>query len=233
MSGSVPPAYLGLWRRLLLETPEGQDAESRVFWLQTARWHADLRIPAARPDFSQVQSLDECTRQHLEWLLLQEGFAGITQVDGELCEWHRRVDYRFVSWRDIGRMRFQGDILEEFGMERQYFERWLKVPLSYRQLSAEQVLHDGQPRLLLRAGDDFMHVRPRRISDEDVRGLWLLVEQRRASLDDLRQLADFEISFGTLENGAMRILHSTLPWLEGGLLPQIDDWSNLPGEEDE
>src|SRR3569832_1831679 len=57
----VPNAYLGVWRRSLLETPNLRDTHSHVFWLQTPRWHAALRLPAGRPDFSGIASLAECS----------------------------------------------------------------------------------------------------------------------------------------------------------------------------
>ena len=41
----VPERYRGVWVRTLLETPEGRDTTTRVHWLQTEGWHADLRVP--------------------------------------------------------------------------------------------------------------------------------------------------------------------------------------------
>lgn len=160
MCDAVPVAYQGVWRRILLETPQGRDADSRVYWLQTRHWHADLRVPAGRPDFTRIQSLSQCTSVHLQWLLRQEGFAGITQIDGELCEWHRRMDYRSDTFRDIGCMRFCECFLEELGVERQYREEWQ-------------------------------------------------------------------------QEGEMRILLSTLPWLEGVVLPHSEQWLNISGENNE
>jgi hypothetical protein len=116
--------YQGLWRRTLLETLDGRDLDSLVYWLQTERWHADIRIPTGRPNFGGVNSLEQCAAAQLAWLLQQEGFAGVTVVEGDLCEWHRRMDYRCDSHRDIGHLRFSGGLLEEFGVERPYYERW-------------------------------------------------------------------------------------------------------------
>ena len=233
MRKAVPVTYQGLWRRTLLAMPEGRDVDSCVYWLQTELWHADLRVPAERPDFSQVQSLNQCTPVHLQWMLRQEGFAGITQVDGERCEWHRRMDYRSDEFRDIGDMRFRKDFLEEFGVERQYIEQWQQEPLAFRRFSAK-CMPSGAPRqLLLRAGEFFMHVRPRNLSHEEARHLWALVDERSANPNDMRQLADFEISFGKQQDGELRILLSTLPWLESVVLPHSDEWLNLSGENNE
>lgn len=226
-NSEVPQAYLGLWRRTLLETPQGRDIDSMVYWLQTASWHADLRIPAAKPDFRGVHTLEDCTQCHLEWLLLQEGFAGVTQVNGNLCEWHRRFDYHPLPLRDIGYMRFRNDMLEEFGVESQYRERWVSEPLAAHVFSAEQTVYEGHLHLLMRAGEYFVEVRPRTIDVDDAVRLWRLVDERKASLDELRQLADFEISMGILQDGAMHVLRSTLPWIEGSCRPQINGWSSL------
>ncbi|MHB1677212.1 MAG: hypothetical protein ACYCSS_06710 [Sulfuriferula sp.] len=233
MCRAVPVAYQGLWRRTLLETPAGRDIDSIVYWLQTEHWHADLRIPAQRPDFSHVQSLNQCTPVHLQWLLRQEGFAGVTQVDGERCEWHRRMDYRSDVGQDIGNMRFREGFLEEFGVERQYRELWRHEPLAFRRFSAECMPPDAPRQLLLRAGEFFMHVRPRDVRHEAARHLWARVDTHSANLNDMRQLADFEISFGTHQDGELRILLSTLPWLEGMVLPHSDVWLNLSGENNE
>src|SRR3569623_1787127 len=77
----VPNAYLCVWRSSLLETPNLRDTHSHVFWLQTPRWHADLRLPAGRPDFSGVVSRDECFVAQLAWRERQQGFCGVTQID--------------------------------------------------------------------------------------------------------------------------------------------------------
>ena len=231
--GALPAAYQGLWRRTMLETTEVRDVDSTVYWLQTECWHADLRVPAGRPDFSRVRSLEQCTPLHLEWLLRQEGFAGTTQVHGNLCEWHRRLDYHPGDGRDIGYMCFHEAFLEEFGVERQYREQWQQVPLACRQFSASHAQRNGTQQLLLCAGEYFMHVRPHQLAVHEADNLWSLVEAQHASLDDMRKLADFEISFGLRQKSAMRIVHSTLPWMEGGILPQIDDWLDLPGGNDD
>lgn len=54
----VPGAYLGVWRRTLLETASGRDERSQVWWLQTPRWHADLPSLIARARPSRALWLD-------------------------------------------------------------------------------------------------------------------------------------------------------------------------------
>ncbi len=226
----VPTRYRGLWRRTLLESDETHDVDTLVFWLQTGHWHADLRIPANRPDFSDIHSLAQCSTRQLQWLLQQEGFIGITEVDGAQCEWHRIVDYRPSGSRDIGRMHFDQDALLESGVTQRYIERWQRVSLANGQFSAASRLNGASRQWLLRAGEFFMFGRPRSIAPARAGYLWARVAAGDASHDEMQHLADFEISFGQCDGHAMRILHSTLPWREGCLLADRNDWTPLSGE---
>ena len=91
---SVPEAYLGVWRRTLLRTSSGvEDRTTRVLWLQTASAHADLRLPDPLP-----MTIAERTRQ--------SGFAGLTHVKGDRCQWHRLIDFHPDSGTDAGTMHF-------------------------------------------------------------------------------------------------------------------------------
>ena len=115
---SVPTAYLGVWQRTLLTTRGGvHDSSTKVFWLQTAQLFADLRIPRPRP-------------QTPAELATQAGFAGVTEVTGERCQWHRAIDFQPPSGRaDIGRMQFErADYLIEDGLDDSYHEVWERLP---------------------------------------------------------------------------------------------------------
>ncbi|MHB9051657.1 MAG: hypothetical protein ACYC3R_07400, partial [Thiomonas delicata] len=124
MSYTVPPHYQGLWRRTLLTAPGLRDDTTLVLWMQTAQWHADLRIPADRPPCEGRRSVHDCSRDELLGLLRQEGFAGITQVQGDTCEWLRQLDYRPSGRRDLGCMAFAStlDAIDEYGVEADYAE---------------------------------------------------------------------------------------------------------------
>lgn len=169
----VPNAYLGVWRRSLLETADLRDTHSHVFWLQTPRWHADLRLPTGRPDFSGVRSLAECSEIQLAWLARQQGFCGVTQIDSTHCTWHRQMDFQPANGsRDIGRMVFDGECLTETGIETDYLETWERLPPSRGGTAAlELVMEAGEPPIcptwLLVAGACFMYVqgRPYPLSD--------------------------------------------------------------------
>ncbi|SCC95963.1 conserved protein of unknown function [Thiomonas sp. X19] len=217
MSDNVPPHYQGLWRRILLTAPGVHDDTTRVVWMQTAQWHADLRIPADRPPCEGRTSLHDCNRDELLGLLRQEGFAGITKVQGDTCEWLRRLDYRPTGRRDLGSMAFSSDFdaIDEVGIEANYAERWVREP----QGSGEQHMvftHDVHaPKLCLFSGHCFMRVQDRALHADAARRAWQRVQDGTAHDEELRQLADFEISFGDIAHGQGRIIHSTLPWLEG------------------
>jgi len=214
---TVPEAYVGLWRRTLLRAPGVEDTATRVFWLQTPSWHADIRVPVDRPSLSDCAGLGALSLEGMRALARQQGFAGITEVEGELCRWHRRYDYQPPSgFNDVGRMQFEGpDRLLEYGVEQDYFEVWERVPGTGESQVLEQGDRDGRPMLQLSLGPWVMLVRPRRTALDRAAGLSDLV----AAADYAQRVAllDFEISFGRQDAscGRSRIELSTLPWLEG------------------
>jgi hypothetical protein len=217
----VPGAYLGVWRRSLLETAELRDERSHVFWLQTPLWHADLRIPAGRPDFSGVRRLADCDDTQLAWLACQQGFCGVTQVDGDTCTWHRQMDFQPADGRrDIGRMVFDGERLTETGVEADYLEIWQRLPPSRGGTAAlELVVEAGEqparPTWLLVAGDCFMYVRGRAQPLPMATDLSHLIARAQPSRSQLLDWLDVEISFGYRKGPApWRIEHSTLPFRE-------------------
>ncbi len=217
MRATVPEAYVGLWQRTLLRAPGVEDTTTRVYWLQTPSWHADIRVPADRPVLSDRDGLAALTPEEMRALARQQGFAGITEVEGELCRWHRRLDYQPPSgFNDIGRMQFEGpDRLLEYGVEQDYFEIWERVPGSGESEVLEHDDPNGRPAVLLSLGPWVMFVRARSAAPGRATGLVELV----AAADDPRRVAllDFEISFGRRDGAgkAWRTELSTLPWLEG------------------
>ena len=221
--GTVPARYRGVWRRTLLQTPALSDITTTVFWLQGARWHADLRIPAGRPDFNGVASLADCSASQCDWLAGQQGFAGITTVvtalTRETCTWHRLVDFLPPAFLpDAGFMEFEQTRLVESGVHDAYLEHWSRVPGTTNELAVfECVREPGRavpaPRLLLVAGGAVMHVRARAPS-------WPAGVAPDCSLREMvaggqRDLLDFEISIGHRTAEGWQVTHSSLPWLEG------------------
>lgn len=201
----VPPSYRGVWRRALLETPEGSDNSTFVRWMQLQRWHADIRIPtAARVDMP-ARPLADLNEKQVLLLASQQGFCGVTEVSRDaagraLCTWHRQVDYqppRAVA--DTGEMVFETpDCVIETGIHGVYREVWHRLPDSAGPLIVLQALDAaGQPDAraaarLLMAGHYLMRVVPHNPTGPN-----------------------FEISFGRVKDGYWTIEQSTLPALEG------------------
>lgn len=232
----VPSALAGVWQRSLIEGAGiERDTRSTVLWLQTPSWHADLRIPPDRPDFSRCHRLDDCSGDQLRWLARQQGFAGITEVRREgsdtLCEWHRRIDLQPARGRpDIGRLVFgaDGNVLEEYGVGADYHETWRRLPGSGSESLGWQRL--GQQReLLLVAGAYFFFVcdrRPASHPPQDAPRLADLLERGAATA---AELLDLELSFGrrALGTAGWTIEHSTLPWREGSTLDLGGEWGAI------
>ncbi len=201
----VPPRYRGVWQRTLLQTADSVDDSSWVRWLQLGRWHADLRVPRAARLGTIVAQRGGYSPVALAQLRLQQGFAGITQVEtgvgGEICTWHRLVDYQPAGPHpDAGHMSFETpERVVEIGVHGVYREVWERLEGSTGRSAAlaEPARRDGQPaaRLFL-AGRYLMRVRP-------CAYVWQ---------------PDFEISFGAIEAGRWRVEHSTRPELEGQVL---------------
>jgi len=217
----VPVVYFGAWRRRLLETPKLRDERSHVFWLQTPHWHADLRIPAGRPDFSGIGRLADCDEDQLAWLAHQQGFCGLTQVDGDICIWHRQMDFQPVGdGRDIGRMAFDGERLTETGVEADYLEIWERLPHSRGGTAAlELVWESGEPpsrpTWLLVAGDCFIYVRGRTHPLPKAGDLSQLITRSQPTRTQMLDWLDVEISFGYRKGpNPWRVEHSTLPFRE-------------------
>lgn len=212
---AVPTEYIGVWKRTLLRTPKVEDTTTRVYWMQTQSWHADIRVPANRAPCKGKLALDQLTRDELFSLARQQGFSGTTVVEGEICRWLRQYDFQPPSGaNDIGRMVFETpDRVLEYGVEADYFEVWERVPGSRGESFAGQ-LSDKPLTLLLGTGNLRMIVRPRKVPLPVSPGMSALAADK--STGTLRELMDFEISFGrTTSPNTWRIDLSTLPWREG------------------
>jgi hypothetical protein len=211
----VPPAYLGVWKRTLLRTPQREDTTTQVYWMQTRSWHADIRVPASRPAFDGKTALDQLNKTELMELAKQQGFCGTTVVAENICRWLRQYDFQPPSGaNDIGRMEFDGpDRVLEYGVEAEYFEIWERLPGSKGKTSAVQV-SDDPLSLLLSSGEYVMSVRPRAVQLPTSSNLTAFLEGKNGQL--LREALDFEISFGRrVSEVAWRIDLSTLPWRHG------------------
>lgn len=189
----VPDHYRGVWVRTLLETPTLRDTSTCVRWMQTGQWHADLRVPTSARNADRTPTLQQCQSQ--------QGFSGVTEIshagDTEICTWHRRFD--FLAPRptpDTGTMVFEtADRLIERGIHSEYLEVWERMPESVGvciALAGRTITGADSGERLLQTGSCIMRVRP-----------W----------------QEFEISFGSLQQGVWQIEHSLLPEQEGLALP--------------
>lgn len=215
MNTPVPDGYLGVWRRTLLRTPGREDTRSFVFWLQTPCWHADIRIPAERAGMT-IPSLADAGTSQLRTLASQQGFAGVTTVEGDLCRWHRRADFQPPSrFADVGRIVFDGpDRMLEFGVEQTYYERWDRLPDSVGPWVALERQDVAGRTWLFRTGAYAMRVVPREATLPPADDLLAAL----SPWDDAtaRAWLDFEISFARRTgSGTWHIELSTLPWREG------------------
>jgi hypothetical protein len=220
----VPQAYLGVWKRTLLRTPQREDTTTQVYWMQTKSWHADNRVPAGRPAFDGKTALDQMNKAELMELAKQQGFCGTTVVDEDTCRWLRRHDFQPPSGaNDIGRMEFDGsDRVLEYGVEAEYFEIWERLPGSKGKTSAVLV-SDDPVSLLLSAGEYVMSVRPRVMKLPTANNLSAYLEGKNGQI--LREALDFEISFGRRAvNGLVWSIElSTLPWRRGAAVSIEDE----------
>jgi len=218
----VPAAvgYRGLWRRRLLRDADGEDRDTRVWWLQGDGCYVDLRQPAERPDFSGVTGFDQCNHEQLAWLARQQGFAGQLLIDSKRLHWQRRIDLQPpAALADIGDVRWDGDCLHEQGVLADYAEEWLwQRPAS----SASGVWETPDGRgLRVVLGEWFMQAVDRRPSLPPGTNLARLLTRTGA---DPAALLDCAIDFGRIEHtgNEWQVLHSSLPWREGNNLAALD-----------
>lgn len=245
----VPPAYRGVWSRTLLRAPgRPDDTTTFVRWLQTARWHADLRVPAgARPAAGDETAGPSPSAPAnvvgpatvVDPRAWHQGFSGRTMVDRsadgrDRCHWLRQVDLQPPGLTpDVGYVHFETpERLIETGVWADYHEVWDRqagatgptrvlraLPPSPGTAAAARE-PAAAPAVWLRTGDHAMRVRPRTAD-------WpggtapgdTLVDVLRRHPATAAALLDFEISYGRIADDAWTITHSTLPALEGRVLP--------------
>lgn len=191
----VEPAYRGVWRRTLLETPQGQDTTTAVHWLQTDGWHADLRVPAGR------EANTPANRVH--W----QGFFGITRIEQRadgfppVCTWQRHWDVQPPrSTPDAGTVVFDTpERLIEYGVHGHYLEVWERLPASHGPCRAEQEIDaTGKPtgRCRFTAGAYTILVRPRQAAWPPATAPDLtLADVVQAHPAQAASLLDFDIRF--------------------------------------
>lgn len=222
---AVPSSYLGVWSHTLLEQHGSQDTTSLVLWLQAHYHHIDIRIPASRPDFSNCTCLQDYSAEQLRWSATQQGFFGITEVNGTVCHWHRELYFQSTNGvSDIGEIVFDGvDTLLETGIESDYFEIWKKIEGTHLNINTYRVNSfnrhgDVVEAHLIKAGNIFAFIRPRSEKLPEYSCLLAAIDAQHQNHHNLLNWLDFEISFGEIVDDAHgKIMHSTFPFREGEL----------------
>ncbi len=171
---SVPPAYMGLWRRKGIWRADGSsDLVTPVWWFQAADFHIDLRIPADRKAMT--------------------GFAGITVVEGERCEWRPEIAYPFLSPEpDAGWMRFDSaDALHETGLDGSYQEDWWREACAPASGSRSE-LDDGRIQYEIACGGFLARAtgKPHKAADITIwqrtaAGLWRVIASTTAARENV------------------------------------------------
>ncbi len=212
----LPKRWQGLWHRTLLERRGAgsltNDRPAKVYWLQAPLWHADLRIPDDRPDFSGVTSIEECSDDQLAFIAGQEGFCGVTRVEGPICTWSRLFDLNPGTALDVARMRFEReDFIVETGIVEDYTEHWERVSGSAPEPGLLPADCTGIDGIFLQSGDWGVQVKPR---GDAPAGIDLYSETEARSRQHLLWQASLAISLCERTPTGWIIRLSTHPWLE-------------------
>jgi hypothetical protein len=219
-AGDVPRALRGLWTREEIFTPTGnRDATTRVVWLQTRRFYADIRVPADRPARPGATGFEAYADEELIALARMQAFAGVLTAADGICLWRRDLDYQPPDpVPDEARFEIDGDRMDEFGIHADYTEIWRRTPGSGEPLIAwRRAAAPGG--LLVVAEDHFLEIQGREIPLPEGASLAAIVEADLAA--GRRDLAiarlDMRICYGRVAGagGPWRVTLSSLPWLEG------------------
>jgi hypothetical protein len=222
----------GLWRRSLIVRADGsRDTTSWVRWLQGPSDYADLRQPLGRPDFSEAGCLRQLTKAHLDWMARQDGFAGKLLVSDGIFEWRRDIDFQPAGpTPDRGSLIRDGDVMIEKGYHSPYVEHWhsdskMGTPAYALRLSDGTNGCAGQ---FVRAGASFMYARGRSAGLPVAANLAACIAGA-GSVSEAQDMADCEISFGSISESGWTIRRSTLPFKEGRLLGMrpLRDWTHV------
>ncbi|WP_249978866.1 hypothetical protein [Vreelandella olivaria] len=228
----VPGRYQGAWQRTRYAEPASPphhraDTTTRVAWLQGKQWHADLRLPTNGPDFTGITCLEACDRHQLEWLASLTAFAGITQIEGSVCTWHRFQDLCPSLERDVGQLIWMDDnIIEERHPTGCYVEHWQRLT---RQPAREVIHTDEQGQLRwLEIGDHAIAITPRPLA-ANTENLFLPLAD--AADDTLRWRASLRFDYMQRSHDGWNILLSTHPWRVGRRVTVVNEhkiYSEIP-----
>jgi hypothetical protein len=219
----LPPELMGVWRREVITTPKGyRDETTKVLWLQTRTWYADLRVKADRPVKAGATGFADYDDAELIKLAAVQGFCGQLTAHGGVCLWRRDLDYQPPSGDlDEAKWAVKDDVMIEDGIHSDYQEIWRREPDTAAPLAAFELTQDpaGRTGLLVVAGDYFTEVVDRAAPLPKGKPLVELVTaelaagRREAAIGHL----SMRISHGRIAGGGgpWRVTLSSFPWLEG------------------
>jgi len=214
----------GAWQRDWIRRHGGPpDASVEVRYVQTPSMFGDLRIPADRPDVSQAASFADLSDAQLATLAHQNGFVGVTTMDGANATWHHEIDFQpAAGGADVGRIEPAGEgKMFEHALDDSYVESWSAIERGDGGFFAVRVERGGRvDQLLAVAGEHFIHARARAVALPPGESLTALIAKTQPPRDTLIAYLDCEISYGTTRG--WQIERSTLPWQQGKRLAFAD-----------
>lgn len=188
----VPDSYHGVWQRTYRRNADGSEDRSRhIFWLQTQYFHIDIRLPDSPPADGKARAT------------AVSGCAGLTEVKGSRCQWHRLIDFQPDTPTDIGNMEFTSpEEMIERATDGSWEETWQRLPASKGPLSGQWLMaadNEGRMGCLATAGDYFMFTadRPKPL----VHGTHMADMIESGDEAALESALQFEISMGRMDDG--------------------------------
>jgi hypothetical protein len=217
----------GAWQRDWIQRHGGAlDRAITVRYVQTPSVFGDLRIPAdlpGRPALSGAASFAELDDDQLAALATQNGFAGVTTIDGASATWHHEIDYQPAGGgADLGRIEPVSDgKMFEHGPDGAYVESWSVLEPDVGPYFAARIAQGGRAsQLLAVAGGHFVHARARQVPLPPGDSLGDAIARTHATREMIIAYLDCEISYGSVRDWQIEL--STLPWLQGKRLAFAD-----------
>lgn len=211
----VPAPLRGLWRREVITAPGFRDETTKVLWLQTASWYADIRVPADRPG-ARGAGFGGYSDAELVSLARIQGFAGELSATDDVCFWRRDLDHQPAGpIPDEARYTVDGDVMVEDGIHADYQEIWRREPGAGGGFAAFR--REGGGGLMVLAGKHLLEFVARPGSAPEGPSLANLLEQALAAGDraGAEALLATRIRYARAEGGGWWVELSSLPWLEG------------------
>jgi hypothetical protein len=218
MSDFVPDDHTGLWRREVITAPGYRDETTRVLWLQTRSWYADLRVPIDRPP-ARGEGFGAYSDGELIALAKIQGFAGQLSAAGGVCFWRRDLDHQPAGpMPDEARCGVQGEVMIEDGIHGDYQEIWRRQDASQTPLAALRLEGAGRDGLLVIGGRHMIEfvARPGAAPIGDSLADLVAADLAAGQRASAEALLGTRIRYATRDENACWITQiSSYPWLEG------------------